>query len=241
MDQNPLGSRFKSYELPGAINHYILDPYQYAITKFDYANPKVVPGVESTFDTNNILKNITDPKGLIYKVINIEKLIQAYTASKKSENDYTAGSYHRFEANDGYFNPLEATDNTDLWYYGASNIARNNNGTSGAVLNVQEANHIIFPEVQRGGLNSTNLAKYSWSNTQEYKNKESLEAQLFNKNHPNGIDNNQNCQFFNYNNSYSNDKNAVLINKVYSFDSNYTRKIGISSPTSGTMPYPTNN
>ena len=241
MDQNPLGSQFKSYELNKAINYYLLDPYQYAITKFDYANPKVVPGTDSGISNNNTLKNIPDPKGLIYKGINIENFLPAYTSSKKSENDYTAGSYHRFEANDGYFNPLESKDNTDLWYYGASDIARNNNGTSGAVLNVQEVNHIIFPEVQRGGLNSTNLVKYSWNNTREYKNKESWEAQSFNQIHPNGIDNNQNCQFFNYNNYYSNDKNAVPVDKVYSFDSEYTRKIGISSPTSGTMPYPSNN
>jgi hypothetical protein len=240
MDQNPLGSQFKSYELNRAINYYLLDPYQYAITKFDYANPKVVPGATSTFDTNNTLKNTPDPNGLIYKGIDVETLLPAYTSSKKSENDYTAGSYHRFEANDGYFNPLESVDNTDLWYYGASEIARNNNGTSGAVLNVQEENHIIFPEAQRGGLNSTNLAKYSWNNTQEFKNKESWEAQSFNQIHPNGIDNNQNCQFFNYNNYYSNDKNAVPVDKVYSFDSNYTRQIGISSPTSGTMPYSAN-
>jgi hypothetical protein len=240
MDQNPLGSQFKSYELNAAINYYLLDPYQYAITKFDYANPKTVPGAVSTFDANNTLKNIPDPNGLIYKGIDIETLLPAYTTTKKSENDYTAGSYHRFEANDGYFNPLEGTDNTDLWYYGASELATKNNGESGAVLNVQEVNHIIFPEVQRGGLNSTNLAKYSWSNSTPFKNKESWEAQVFNENHPNGINNDQNCQFFNYNNYYSNDKNAVPVNKVYSFDSDYARKIGISSPTSGTMPYSAN-
>jgi hypothetical protein len=89
-------------------------------------------------------------------------------------------------------------------------------------LNVQEVNHIIFPEAQRGGVNSTNLAKYS---------------------NPNSIDNKtswnpSDCKFFNWNSGYS--SNAASwdnFNQAYYYDSNYCRKIGISPPQSGSMPF----
>jgi hypothetical protein len=228
----PLGAQFKSYELNAAINSYLLDPYQYAITKFDYANPAVVPGSIEEKNLKALPQNKVDMNGLTYNGVDFETLLPAYTASKKSENDYSAESYHRFLANDGNFNWNEGRDNTDLWYYGASNIARNNNNIAGAPLNVQEVNHIIFPEAQRGGLDSTNLAKYSWSNTSAFTDKTSWEAQ-----NAKAVDNNRNCQFFNYNNTYSTDRNSAPFDKVYSFDSNYVRKIGISGPTSGSMPF----
>ena len=238
-NQPPLGTQFKSYELNKAINYYTLDPFQYAITKFDFANPNVVPGA---------LENIPEPKindcatfgqkdykndpGLVYKDVNFEKLLPAYTSTLKSVNDFPAQSYHRFLANEGYFNPNESNDNTDLWYYGAASEKFSNIGLMGAPLNVQEVNHIIFPEAQRGGLNSSNLAKYSYSNTPAPKQNISWEAR--NK-YP--INNNKNCEFFNYNNTYSNNFDGRPINNVYSFDSDYCRYIGISSPTSGSMPF----
>ena len=37
-NQPPLGTQFKSYELNKAVNYYVLDPFQYAITKFNYEN-----------------------------------------------------------------------------------------------------------------------------------------------------------------------------------------------------------
>ena len=237
----PLGLQFKSYELNSAINYYLLNPYQYAITKFDYSDPVVVPGaIKEEIKPRQI--HTPDPNGLIYKGVDFETLLPAYTACKKSENDFPAQSYHRFLANEGYFNPNESIDNSDLWYYGAT---RNGNIT-GATLNVQEVNHIIFPEVQRGGLNSTNLVKYSWENSSKFTDKTSWEAQ-----NEIPVDNNTNCQFFNYNNTYSlpakeyptysfgivNNHNTTPFNKVYSFDSDYTRSIGISSPTSGSMPF----
>ncbi len=52
-NQPPLGTQFKSYELNKAINYYLLDPFQYSITKFNYANPKVVPGAFVNQNNNN--------------------------------------------------------------------------------------------------------------------------------------------------------------------------------------------
>jgi hypothetical protein len=261
-NQPPLGSQFKSYELNSAINYYLLDPFQYSITKFDYSNPEVVPGALKYNPTNPT--NPTNPggsggsgpngncvdinssdfkndPGLIYKGVNFENLLPAYTSVKKSANDFPAQSYHRFLANDGYFNPTEGINNSDLWYYGADKVY-DQYGFSGAGLNVQEINHIIFSEPQRGGLNSANLAKYSSTNDYSstlssgqqitpVNNKSSWE--LMNE-HP--INNNNNCKFFSYNNKYETGSN-IPVDKVYSYDSNYTRYIGISSPTSGSMPF----
>lgn len=254
-NQPPLGSQFKSYELNSAINYYLLDPFQYSITKFDYSNPDVVPGAlplmgrtggtGGTGPNGNCVDiNSSDFKndpGLVYKGVNFENLLPAYTAVKKSANDFPAQSYHRFLANDGYFNPMESIDNSDLWYYGADKRF-DKSGFSGAGLNVQEVNHIIFPESQRGGLNSSNLAKYS--STNDYSSTLSSGQPINNVNNKSSwelmneypINNNVNCQFFNYNNNYVNGSN-VPFNKAYSFDSNYTRYIGISSPTSGSMPF----
>ena len=233
-NQAPLGSQFKSYELNKAINYYTLDPYQYAITKFDFNNaiPGTLPTSHSKIENKdcatygqNDYKN--DP-GLIYKGVNFEKLLPAYTSTLKSVNDFPAQSYHRFMANQGYFNPNESTDNSDLWYYGAAANKNAYIGLTGAPLNVQEVNHIIFPEAQRGGLNTSNLAKYSSVNTYLPNNRESWES--MNKHQ---INNNENCEFFNYNN---NSFNVRPLNKIYSFDSDYCRYIGINAPTSGSMP-----
>jgi hypothetical protein len=241
-NQQPLGTQFKSYELNKAVNYYLLDPFQYAITKFDYADPDVVPGAISQIAQNisgrgnNCAifgqKDYKNDPGLVYKDVNFELLLPAYTATKKSVNDFPAQSYHRFTANEGYFNPNEGNNNTDLWYYGAAENRFADIGLTGAPLNVQEVNHIIFPEPQRGGLNSTNLAKYSWVNTQSPKQMYSWEAR-----NTHAINNNQRCEFFNYNNTYSKNFNGRPVDEVYSFDSNYCRSIGISSPTSGSMPF----
>jgi hypothetical protein len=237
-NQQPLGTQFKSYELNQAINYYTLDPFQYAITKFNFANPSETPGVlppptgSIPQDPNCATfgqKDYKNDPGLIYKGTDFELLLPAYTSTKKSVNDFPAQSYHRFTANEGYFNPNEGNNNTDLWYYGA---AANGIGFTGAPLNVQEVNHIIFPEAQRGGLNSSNLAKYSWVNTQEPKQMVSWEAA-----NTDAINNDSRCEFFNYNNTYSDKFNGRPVNEVYSFDSNYCRSIGISSPTSGSMPF----
>ena len=190
-NQAPLGSKFKSYELTRATNYYTLDPFQYSITKFDFN------GTSSKNET-------------FYKGIELEKLIPSYTSVKKSVNDFSAQSYHRFTANEGYFNPQEGNNNSDLWFYGSN---------GGPALNVQDVNHIIFPEAQRGGLDSKNLTKYSW--TSEFsKPSESWEAQ-----NKMPVDNSKNCEFFNYNN-----EKVIDFNQVYSFDSDYCRSIGISSP-----------
>jgi hypothetical protein len=93
-NEQPLGSRFKSYELNSAINYYLLDPYQYSITKFNYSDNKEPPGPINTLNPETKLSsNCTvtgdfskDP-GLVYKDIDFEKLIPAYTAEKKSVND----------------------------------------------------------------------------------------------------------------------------------------------------------
>jgi hypothetical protein len=226
-DQQPLGAQFKSYQLNQAVNYYLLNPFQYSITKFDYNVPGKKP--MEVIEPENY-KN--DP-GLIYRNVNFEKLLPAFTATKKSVNDFPAQSYHRFLANDGYFNPNESVDNSDLWYYGANNNARTNGfGIAGAALNVQDPNHIIFPEPQRGGTDTRNLTKYSWSNF-----KEERVGSWESEGGVRDVNNDINCQNFNYNNTYTTDRNALPFNRVYNFDSDYCRNIGISGPYEGSMPY----
>jgi len=234
-DQQPLGTQFKSYELNGAINYYLLDPFQYSITKFDYRLPDGQYSNQGSGVSQNDFQN--NP-GLIYKDVNFDTILPAFTATKKSVNDFPAQSYHRFLANDGYFNPNEGVNNTDLWYYGADQIMQSNNLVGGAPLNVQEVNHIIFPEPQRGGTNTQNLAKYSWTSKLPKKDTTSWESINYTP-----VDNNQNCSFFNFNNGYTSSSDSFKnqfnksFNKVYSFDSNYCREIGILGPKSGSMPY----
>ena len=205
-NQQPLGTQFLSYELTAASNYWTLDPFQYSITKFKYQFPD---GREKNEKQD----------GLIYRGANFEKLLPAYTSTKKSVNDFPAQSYHRFQANDGYFNPNEGTDNHDLWYYSADSLAQRNEAKiAGAPLNVQEIKHIVFPEPQRGGLNSRSLSKYSWTNT-ETKQMGSWEAE-----NQKPVNNNTNCKFFNYNSGYTSD-NHNSFNKVYTFDSDYLSNI----------------
>ena len=214
-NQQPLGTQFKSYNLNQAVNYYTLDPFQYNITKFDYTLPD---GQTTDYELKN------NP-GLIYKDINFEKLLPAYTQTKKSVNDFRSQDYHRFLANDGYFNPKEAVNNSDLWYYGAGNIARQNDiGIAGPALNVQELNHIIFPEAQRGGLNSKSLAKYSWSNYTP------VMSGAYGQQVKSG-----DCKVFDFNSGYSG--YVPEADKVYLFDSEYCRNIGISGPYEGSMPF----
>ena len=232
MDQPPLGTQFQSYELNSAVNHYLLDPFQYSITKFDYYLPN---GKQTNNPQGGISSNAFErPPGLIYNGVDFEKILPSYTAVKKSVNDFPAQDYHRFLANDGYFNPNESTNNTDLWYYSAGNPTK---GPSGAGVNVQEVKHIIFPEAQRGGTDTRNLVKYSWVNKNPTPDTTSWEAINYRT-----VNNNQNCEFFNYNNGYTTStdsfkNNYRSINQAYSFDSDYCRNIGISSPTSGSMPF----
>jgi len=247
-NQAPLGSQFNSYLLNTASNYWTLDPFQYSITKFKYSGIENEPGaitenmapvrpLEGLNKVSIVQADLQNDPGLIYNGVNFEKLLPAYTSTKKSVNDFPAQSYHRFEANNGYFNPNESLDNRDLWYYGADQIAhRNEAGVAGAPLNVQEVNHIVFPEAQRGGLNSKNLAKYSWTSVEnrEFNNPVSWEGKNMTPVTPEVINND--CEFFNYNKGYSGDKNNDF-NKVYSFDSNYCRDIGISSKYNGSMPF----
>jgi len=242
-DQPPLGSQFKSYLLTAAPNYWTLDPFQYSVTKFKFSGTQNVPGAATEGNLSPIspldgLNKISiaqadfknDP-GLIYRDVDFEKLLPAYTATKKSVNDFPSQSYHRFEANDGYFNPNESLDNHDLWYYGADNIAkRNEAGVAGAPLNVQEISHIVFPEPQRGGLDSRNVAKYSWTSVED---KPSI---AWGSQNTVPVDNNVNCEFFNYNSGYSKPRVSDF-DKVYSFDSNYCRSIGISDRYTGSMPF----
>jgi len=231
-NQPPLGSQFKSYQLNQATNYYTLDPFQYSITKFDYQFPDGRSVDTSNNQENSIIypKDFKNDPGLVYRGVNFEKLLPSFTQTKKSVNDFPAQSYHRFLANNGYFNPQESIDNSDLWYYGADNNARMSDiGVAGAALNVQEVNHIIFPEAQRGGTDSRNLTKYSWSNFTQIPNG-SWESEIINP-----VNNNSNCEFFNYNSRYSNPEESF--NKVYSFDSNYCRDIGISPIYTGSMPF----
>jgi len=234
-DQKPLGTQFRSYELNGAVNYYLLDPFQYSITKFDYR----LPNGQQTNKNNGINQNdLKNSPGLIYRSVNFDKLLPAYTAVKKSVNDFPAQDYHRFLANDGYFNPNEGKDNKDLWYYGADEISQKSNLVGGPALNVQEVDHIIFPEPQRGGTNTQNLAKYSWTSKLPMKDTTSWESINYKP-----VDNNQNCEFFNYNNGYSTSTDSFKnqfnksFDKVYNFDSEYCRNIGILGPKSGSMPF----
>jgi hypothetical protein len=229
-NQAPLGSQFRSYELNKATNFYTLDPFQYSITKFKYNLPGEPSNPTDGLNKISVGKNdFQNDPGLIYEGVDFERLLPAYTSTKKSVNDFPAQSYHRFEANEGYFNPNESVDNRDLWYYGADNIAQRN-GFAGGALNVQEVKHIVFPEPQRGGLNSRSISKYSWVNTPAKQN-ESWESA-----NSKSINNNSNCQFFNYNNGYSKETHTDF-NQAYGFDSTYCRNIGISGPTSGSMPF----
>ena len=216
-DQPPLGTQFKSYELNQASNYYTLDPFQYSITKFDYNFP------EKPKSSSNGYTDFKNDPGLIYRDVDFEKLLSSFTATKKSVNDFPAQSYHRFLANDGYFNPKESTSK-DLWYYGADKNAQDY-GIAGATLNLQETNHIIFPEAQRGGTDTKNLTKYSWSNYTPVVS-EAWDAPIM-------VNNDANCKFFNYNSGYT----KVVEKSPYVFDSNYCRNIGISSPYSGSMPF----
>ena len=232
-NQQPLGTQFKSYELSAASNYWTLDPFQYNITKFKYNLPIVPLDNTSSSDVVIHKSDFKNDPGLVYRDVNFEKLLPAYTSTKKSVNDFPAQSYHRFLANEGYFNPNESTNNTDLWYYGADKPI-----PTGAALNVQEVQHIIFPESQRGGTNSQNLAKYSWVSKLPKRDTTSWESINYTP-----VDNSQNCEFFNYNNGYTTSTDSFKIqndsfNKVYSFDSNYVRGIGISPPDEGSMPNP---
>ena len=221
MEQKPLGNNFKSYELTKATNYWVLDPYQYSITKFDYNLPNGV---------TNKHKDEFSP-GLNYKDVNFESLHSNETSNKKSVNDFPAQSYHRFEANDGYFNPNENKDK-DLWYYGSDRIAQEK-GAGGPALNVQEVNRIIFPEAQRGGTNSRTLTKYSWSNTTPKKSEAWESASGLYK----PVDNNENGKNFSYNNGYFVDKNTQPFERIYSYDSNYFRNVGLNNPYEGSMPF----
>ena len=234
-NQQPLGSQFKSYQLNQAVNYYLLDPFQYSVTKFDY---KLPCGEQSSSQSSGGIdsSDFKNDPGLIYKNVDFEKILPTFTAEKKSAKDLRAGDYHRFEANEGYFNPKEAVNNTDLWYYGANDIARKSPfQIAGKPLNVQEVQHIIFPEPERGGLNTQLLTRYSWSPSYS-KISEGDDMSWESKNDKN-INNNTNCQFFNYNSRYLNAFDNSLEN-VYKFDSNYCRDIGISSRSQGVMPYP---
>ena len=215
MYQQPLGSRFKSYELTAASNYWTLDPFQYSITKFKFNLPSHDPAVETGITVNE--SDFKNDPGLVYKQVDFEKLLPSYTSEKKSVNDFPAQSYHRFQANEGYFNPNEGTDNTDLWYYGA---------TGGAALNVQEPNHIIFPEPQRGGLNSQSVARYSSVSTTSSRIGDSIKSWE----EENFIPVKDHCKLFSYNDRYSADHESKnLFDKVYSFDTEYCRSIGILS------------
>jgi hypothetical protein len=228
-NQQPLGTQFRSYELNAAGNYWTLDPFQYSITKFKYNFPDGRTKQPGTVTVNQ--KDFENDPGLVYRGADFETLLPAYTSVKKSANDFAAQSYHRFQANDGYFNPNESTDNSDLWYYTADAIAmRNEPKVAGAPLNVQEVKHIVFPEAQRGGLDSRNVSKYSWTNTEPKQMNLSWEYE-----NQRTVDNSENCQFFNYNSGYSGKE--VPFDEAYKFDSNYVRNIGIAGPYEGSMPF----
>jgi hypothetical protein len=223
-NQQPLGTQFRSYELTAASNYWTLDPFQYSITKFKYNLP-----IDNESGSSGITDFKNDP-GLIYKNVDFDKLLPAYTSTKKSVNDFSAQSYHRFTANEGYFNPYESINNQDLWYYLADSKS-NGSGVGGPPLNVQEINHIIFPEPQRGGLNSKSVSKYSSSNIIHRGDKVSWGSQNFTP-----VNNDKNCAFFSYNSGYNSPRNTDF-NKVYTFDSDYCKSIGISSKYEGSMPF----
>jgi len=183
--ESPIGSQYNGYSLNKAPVNWILDPVQYQVKEINYSGNK--------------------PSNYQFEHTGIPE----YTTVKRSVNDLTTQSYRRFQANTGDFNPNEAKDNSDLWYYSTN---------GGASLNVQEYQHIIFPESQRGGLNTKNMVKYSWNDSNK-------------------------CQLFNYNS-----KNNLVpgpglgdsVNNIYSFDSNYVRNVLSSNPREGSMPYPNN-
>ena len=233
-DQQPLGTQFKSYELTEASNYWTLDPFQYSITKFHYNLPIGESNIRKGGVGGYTGKFDNDP-GLIYKGIDFEKLLPSFTSEKKSVNDFRAMDYHRFLANEGYFNPTESINNSDLWYYGASDTFKNI-GIAGAQLNKQEVNHIIFSEPQRGGTNTKTLARYSWSPTVD-KLTPGEPALSWGEQNILPVDNNKNCEFFNWNSKIT----PPSFNKAYSFDSNYVRRIGTSGPDSGSMPFTKNN
>jgi hypothetical protein len=105
-------------------------------------------------------------------------------------------------------------------------------GIAGKTLNVQETRHIIFPEAQRGGLGTKNLAKYSSSNYIPVTKSDSWESQqAF------AVNNDSNCSFFSYNTGYTKDRTKEPFENVYRFDSDYCRQIGISGPYEGSMPF----
>lgn len=124
-------SNFNKYSLGESPVHWILDPVQFQVKPINY---------DKGTDSDNYRFEHTG--------------ISEYTKVKKSVNDLRAQDYHRFQANEGFFNPREGTDNTDLWYY---------NSTGGPALNVQEYRHIILPEAQRGGMNTAQMVKHSWN------------------------------------------------------------------------------
>jgi hypothetical protein len=203
----PLGIKYYSTtELTKATNAWILDPYQYKITQFDFK----IPGKELS------LKDHTQDPGLNYNITG--DLRCTNTAVKRSEKDITALSYHQFLSNDGYFNPQQDVfHDSELWYYGASDI-RNKTGIAGPQLTPQRLEHIIFPEAQRGGLNTTILSKYSTVNKPEVISKISWENQNAK------VVNNDVCRFFKF---------PRQERSVYDFDSNLIRSMDIGD---GTMP-----
>jgi hypothetical protein len=179
--EQPVGTLYPSYANTKAINEWTLDPMQYSITDFNF-------GSNNGGISNLVYKN--EP--------NFNNLNNIYDLDKRSSKDISALSYSRFlSGNNGDFNPKETTDNNKgLWYYSG-----NNGNVRGADLSVQEPNHIILYESQRGGLNTSNLLKYS-SNKSEY------------------------CTLFDYNQRYYPNNQEF---SQYTFDPDYCKKIGISS------------
>jgi len=185
-------SNYSKFALNQSTNKWILDPVQYQIGHINFNNG------QNFAEGNRVSEN--EPFE--------HTMIPEYTKVRKSTNDFRSQSYRRFEANNGNFNPNEATDNTDLWYYGGDL-------GGGKAHNLQEYQHIILPEVQRGGLNTTNMVKYSWNDSDK-------------------------CKIFNYNvknNEVPGPGLGDSVNNIYSFDSGYTRSIGIQNQREGSMPY----
>jgi len=169
---------FNKFTLGEAPVNWILDPVQYQIKPINYKSV-----TNDTFEHTGISE---------------------YTKTKKSVNDIRAQDYHRFQANEGFFNPKQSKD---LWYYDSK---------GGPALNVQEYQHIILPESQRGGLNTSQLVKHSWNEPGR-------------------------CQQFNYNTRNNYIPGPGLqdsIGNIYQFDSNYLRSIKTISQREGSMPYP---
>jgi hypothetical protein len=156
---------------------------QYSITKFNFKSNKI---------------NDSGISGLVYKDVDFLILPETYDLDKRSSKDISALSYSRFLSGNGEFNPEQTTDNNkDLWYSTA---------IDGPKLTVQEPNHIILTESQRGGLNTSNLVKYSLLKPEE-------------------------CVNFNYNQRYhdlSPEQTTPESWNPYIFDSEYCKKIGIS-------------